>query len=107
MCDPYETLNYPLDLAFKLLGRRWCPQVFLEINNGYTRFSQLQRILPSMSPRTLSLRISELEKAGVISKKNGEKNIVNYKLTEKGEELLTIFKSIAAFSFRWYGINVK
>jgi DNA-binding HxlR family transcriptional regulator len=106
MCDPYETLNCPVDPAFKLLGRRWCPEVLLEINNGYTRFSQLQRILPSMSPRTLSLRISELETAGVIWKKNGEKNIVNYGLTQKGEEMLMIFKSIAEFSFRWYGVNL-
>jgi DNA-binding HxlR family transcriptional regulator len=102
MCDPFESLSFPIDEALRLLGRRWYSQVLLEITRGATRYSDLMRALPRISPRTLSARISELETTGIIAKR-GNKNIVNYEFTEKGRELIGIFNTIAAFSLHWHG----
>jgi DNA-binding HxlR family transcriptional regulator len=102
MCDPYESLSYPIDPTFTVLGRRWAPQVLFQIIGGTVRYSQLQRALPGISPRTLSVRVSEFESAGVISKnrKNGTECI--YALTDKGLEVKDVLDSIASLSIRWH-----
>jgi DNA-binding HxlR family transcriptional regulator len=99
-------MSYPIYLAFKLFGRRWYPEVILEITRGATRYSELEKALPRISPRTLSARISELQKIGVIIPRHGERNTINYELTDKGKDLISLFDSIAAFSLRWHGAHV-
>jgi DNA-binding HxlR family transcriptional regulator len=102
MCDPLDDLSYPVDDAFRLLGRRWGPEVLTQMSRGMSRYSQLHKALPGMSPRTLSVRISELEKAGLISKTPKEKVRVSYLLTPKGREFMKALDSIATFSIRWH-----
>jgi DNA-binding HxlR family transcriptional regulator len=102
MCDLFDSLGYPFDPAFRLLGRRWGPEILFEIIGGTARYSQLQRALPGISPRTLSVRISELEQAGVIarSRKNGTECV--YSLTEKGMDVRKVLSSIADLTIRWH-----
>jgi DNA-binding HxlR family transcriptional regulator len=102
MCDPLDDLSYPVDEAFRLLGRRWGPEILTQLSHGMTRYSQLQKVLPGMSPRTLSVRISELQKAGLISKKDDGRARVSYVLTSKGKEFMKALDSIATFSIRWH-----
>lgn len=104
MCDPYDSLSCPVDASFRLLGRRWAPEVLLQIMGGTVRYSQLQRALPGISPRTLSVRISELEEVGVISKLHRNHVECVYELTEKGTEVKKIIQSIASFSIHWHGV---
>jgi DNA-binding HxlR family transcriptional regulator len=104
MCDPYESLSYPIDPIFKLLGRRRAPEVLFQIMGGTVRYSQLQRALPGISPRTLSARISDIEKAGVISKTQKSHAGCVYALTNKGMEVKEVLSSIASLSIRWRGI---
>ncbi len=102
MCDPMESLAYPFDSAFRVLGRRWAPEVLFEITNGTVRYSQLQKALPGISPRTLSVRIAELEAAGVITRtrRNGIECV--YSLTEKGLDVRQVLGTIARLSVRWH-----
>ncbi len=60
------------------------------------RFGQLQRSLGSISPKTLSQRLQELEQAGIITKHVfAEVPLhVEYSLTTKGAELKKIFKQL-------------
>jgi DNA-binding HxlR family transcriptional regulator len=101
MCDPYESLAVPIDSSFRMLGRRWAPEVLIQIISGTARYSQLQRALPGISPRTLSARVSEWETAGVISKTRRNTECV-YSLTDKGHELEGVLSSIASVSMRWH-----
>jgi len=66
------------------------------IFEGNTRFGQLQRALEGISPKTLSLRLQELEKEGIISRKvYAEIPLhVEYSLTKKGKSLSDIFKAM-------------
>lgn len=63
---------------------------------GHTRFGQLQRSMEGISPKTLSLRLQELEKEGIISKKVfAEIPLhVEYSLTKKGKSLQDIFDAM-------------
>jgi len=101
MCDPHETLSHPIDPTFRMLGRRWAPEVLFEIIGGTVRYSQLQRALPGISPRTLSARISEWENAGVIAKNRRNPSECIYDLTDKGREMKDVLSSIAMISIRW------
>jgi DNA-binding HxlR family transcriptional regulator len=67
------------------------------------RYSQLQRVLPGISPRTLSVRISEFQKAGLISKTSRSQARVSYELTRKGREFVKALDSVGTFSMRWHG----
>ncbi len=102
MCDPRESLGYPIDDAFKLLGHKWYSEVLLEFSRGASRYSDLQKALPRISPRTLSMRLAELRAIGVISAKPRNNNTVTYEFTDKGRELIGLVNSIAAFSLRWH-----
>ena len=53
-----------------------------------TRFNDLRRGVPRMSPTLLSKRLKELEEAGVIVARAGrQRGVVDYQLTEAGEDL--------------------
>ena len=66
------------------------------IFEGKKRFGELQRALPGISPKTLSLRLHELERDGIITKKvYAEIPLhVEYSLTEKGKSLRGVFRSL-------------
>ena len=72
------------------------------IFEGNTRFGQLQRSLEGISPKTLSLRLQELEKEGIITRKvYAEVPLhVEYSLTKKGQSLSDIFKAMETWGGR-------
>lgn len=65
--------------------------------SGKKRFGELQKILRRISTKTLSIRLQELEKEKIISKRVfAEVPLhVEYSLTKKGESLKDIFKKMA------------
>lgn len=91
-------MNNPCGVAqtLKVIGSKWSMLIVHNIFEGKNRFGQLQRALETISPKTLSLRLSELEKEGIISKKIfAEVPLhVEYTLTKKGETLSDIFEKM-------------
>lgn len=90
----------PLAQATQLLCERWTLIVVREFIAGSTRFSELQKGVPTMSPTLLSTRIKQLIKAGVISKQ-GDKGQTSYQLTQAGQELRPIVELLGAWGHRW------
>lgn len=79
------------------LSKKWTLLILRELhNNGTKRFNDLIRDMKNISPRTLSKRLKELEKLGLISKKrfNETPPRVEYSLTDKGNELIKCFRYI-------------
>ena len=74
----------PVAMAAELLCTRWTVIVLRELLAGSTRFNDLRRGLPRMSPALLSRRLRELEAAGVVMRTPlpGEPDINEYKLTQ-------------------------
>ncbi len=90
----------PLAQASQLLCERWTLLVVRELIAGSTRFSELQKGVPLMSPTLLSARLKQLCDAGVITK-SGARGKTVYELTEAGRELTPIVQLLGAWGHRW------
>lgn len=90
----------PLAQATQLLCERWTLLVVRELIAGSTRFSELQKGVPLMSPTLLSARLKQLVKAGVIEL-HGKKGNYSYNLTRSGLELRPIVELLGAWGHRW------
>jgi len=92
----------PVAMAAEVICARWTPLILRELLCGSTRFNDLRRGVPRMSPTLLSKRLKELEQAGVIeTKPTGQASIVEYRLTQAGQELRPIVMSLGIWGQRW------
>jgi DNA-binding HxlR family transcriptional regulator len=90
----------PLAQATQLLCERWTLLVVRELIAGSTRFSELQKGVPLMSPTLLSTRLKQLVQAGVV-KLSGSKCNAAYHLTPAGLELRPIVELLGVWGHRW------
>jgi DNA-binding HxlR family transcriptional regulator len=92
----------PVAMAAEVVCSRWTVLVLRELLCGSTRFNDLRRGVPRMSPTLLSKRLKELEEAGVITTgKTGRAGAVEYKLTQAGEDLRGVVMSLGFWGQRW------
>lgn len=89
--------------ATKIIGDKWTPQLLrFFINEESVRFCQIQDLVEGINPRTLSARLDYLEQEGIITKNaTTSESRCEYKLTEKGRELLPILKDMQVWSDRY------
>lgn len=90
----------PLAQATQLLCERWTLLVVRELIAGSTRFNELQKGVPLMSPTLLSTRLKQLVRAGVLERE-GSKGNYSYTLTPAGHELRPIVELLGAWGHRW------
>jgi DNA-binding HxlR family transcriptional regulator len=92
----------PVAMAAEVVCSRWTPLILRELLSGSTRFNDLRRGVPRMSPSLLSKRLKELEQAGVIeTRPTGQSGIVEYHLTQAGQELRALVMSLGIWGQRW------
>jgi DNA-binding HxlR family transcriptional regulator len=93
----------PVAMAAEILCTRWTIVVLRELIAGSTRFNDLRRGLPRMSPALLSQRLKELEAAGIVSRdpSTSEPGIFEYHLTKRGKELEPIVEAFGIWGQRW------
>jgi DNA-binding HxlR family transcriptional regulator len=92
----------PVSMAAEIVCSRWTALVLRELLMGTKRFNDLRRGVPRMSPTLLSKRLKELEEAGVImAAPTGQPGVVDYKLTEAGEDLRPVIMSLGLWGQRW------
>ena len=87
--------NCPITKTLAHFSRKWTLLILRELhNNGAKRFNHLISDMKDISPRTLSKRLKDLEKLGLVSKKrfNEIPPRVEYSLTNKGKEVIKCFK---------------
>jgi DNA-binding HxlR family transcriptional regulator len=58
----------PVAMAAEILGSRWTLVLLRELLAGSTRFNELRRGVPRMSPALLSKRLKDLEAAGIVTR---------------------------------------
>lgn len=85
--------------ALRLIGAKWTLNIIHSLCEKEKRFGQIQRELGTISPRTLSMRLDQLENDGIVTKKIFPEvpPRVEYRLTKKGASL----KSIIALLDDW------
>jgi DNA-binding HxlR family transcriptional regulator len=91
----------PVAMAAEVLCSRWTVLVLREMLCGTTRFNELRRGVPRMSPSLLSKRLKELEQAGVVRSVPNAAGIVEYHLTEAGLELEPVVFGMGRWGHRW------
>ncbi len=93
----------PVAMAAEILCTRWTLVLLRELAAGSTRFNDLRRGLPRMSPALLSKRLKDLERAGLLvrAKVPGETDVFEYRLTAAGEELKPVVEAVGVWGHRW------
>jgi DNA-binding HxlR family transcriptional regulator len=92
----------PVAMAAEIVCSRWTALVLRELLSGSTRFNDLRRGVPRMSPTLLSKRLKELEEAGVIAvRAKGRAGAAEYRLTQAGEDLRDVIMSLGGWGQRW------
>ena len=92
----------PVAMAAEILCTRWTIILLREMFAGSTRFNELRRGVPRMSPALLSQRLKELETAGIISHaaSASDPGVFEYQLTESGRELGPLVEAFGVWGQR-------
>lgn len=96
MCPKFES-------AFELLGKRWTGLIIRSLQDGPKRYKDISQIIPGMSDRMLTERITELEETGIV-KRNvyPERPVrIEYELTEKGKALSPVMDEVQKWANTW------
>jgi DNA-binding HxlR family transcriptional regulator len=93
----------PVCATAELVCTKWTMLVVRDLAQGRTRFCELERSLAGISPRTLSLRLRELEAEGVVERRTFAEvpPRVEYALTDKGHALIPIIEGMRDFGREW------
>jgi DNA-binding HxlR family transcriptional regulator len=91
----------PVAMASEILCTRWTIVLIRELIAGSTRFNDLRRGVPRMSPALLSQRLKELESDGIIERTPTESGLFEYRLTAAGRELKPLIEAFGIWGQRW------
>lgn len=94
----------PVDNTFKIIGKKFTIHILRNMTMiGQTRFNQFLESIEGINPKTLSARLREMEKSGLISRKVYPETPIRieYTITEKGKALKPIVEQMAAFSMKY------
>ena len=103
MSDSSYNQFCPVSMAAEIICSRWTLLFCANSCWDRRRFNELRRGLPSMSPALLSKRLKDLEAAGIVMHIAAEREpgVLEYRLTEAGNELRPIIEAIGVWGHRW------
>jgi DNA-binding HxlR family transcriptional regulator len=92
----------PVAMAAEILCTRWTVVLLRELIAGSTRFNELRRGVPRMSPALLSQRLKDLETAGIVVRiaSPSDRGVSEYQLTPAGRELGPIVEAFGIWGQR-------
>lgn len=91
----------PVAMASEVLCSRWTTLVVRELLCGTTRFNDLRRGVPRMSPALLSKRLKELNRAGIVVTVPNDRGVTEYHLSPAGEDLRPVIMGMGSWGQRW------
>jgi DNA-binding HxlR family transcriptional regulator len=99
--------NCPVCRTADIVCGKWTLLLVRDLAEGCTRFSELERSLTGISPRTLSLRLRALEDEGIVERHTFAEvpPRVEYCLTEKGRALVPIIESMREYGTSWLCVD--
>lgn len=96
--------NCSIDATMSVIEGRWKGTILCMLaKDGTLRFSELQRMIGDVTSRILSKQLKELEADGMVSRHviPEGKVKVEYSLTDKGNSIIPVLKSLA----EWGAMN--
>ena len=90
--------------ALNILGDKWSPLLIGQLVSEPRTFGDLEVMLVGISPRTLSARLDKLTRENIIVRKqyNAHPPRFKYHLTEKGDDLEKILRTMADWGERYH-----
>lgn len=103
MSQPGYKQFCPVAMASEVLCTRWTLVLMRELIAGTTRFNDLRRGVPKMSPSLLSQRLKDLAEAGIVERRPvpSEKGVFDYSLTEAGRDLRPVVEAVGSWGQKW------
>ncbi len=97
--------NCPIQFVLGILGSKWSVLILRELLSGDRRTHELLDALPGISSKTLTLRLRELEKHGLLARQVYPEvpPHVEYSLTEKGLEVQPVMIALKQLGDKWLG----
>jgi DNA-binding HxlR family transcriptional regulator len=82
----------PINIALNMLSGKWKMAILWQVTKGTVRFNELQRLLVSITQKTLTQQLRELEQDGLISRQVYAEvpPKVEYRLTELGKTIIPV-----------------
>lgn len=102
--EAYAAEEYcPVEWTASLVGDRWTLLIIRDLESGCKRFTELQKSLIKISPRTLSERLGKLEEKGLVTRRAYAEipPRVEYTLTETGKGLIPIIEAMRQYGETW------
>jgi DNA-binding HxlR family transcriptional regulator len=93
----------PVARTAQIISGKWTILIIRDLAVGVKRFNQLERSLHGISPKTLSERLRSLEEEGIIQRRTFAEvpPRVEYSLTEKGRDLVSVIESMRSYGKQW------
>jgi len=85
-------------LTMKYIGGKWKSVILIHLTRGKKRYNELRKEIPTITERTLSLQLKELEVDGLVCRKvytSKPPLKVEYGLTSFGQTLIPVLDAIS------------
>ncbi|MBX3073933.1 helix-turn-helix transcriptional regulator [Candidatus Obscuribacterales bacterium] len=105
-----EHLWCPIDFVVHIIGSRWTIPIVRDLHAGKKRPSELMKSLPGISPKTLTQRLRELEKWGLVTRQAYQEipPRVDYSLSARGQDLMYVIEALRDLGESWQrNLDVK
>jgi DNA-binding HxlR family transcriptional regulator len=93
--------------AMEIIGNKWTALILRDLTVGPRRFGELEKSVGNINPRTLSQRLDDLERHGIITKASYAEvpPRIEYTLTQKGIDLVPVLEAMAAWGDKYYDLS--
>lgn len=96
MCPKYQ-------FAVELLCKRWTWRILRSLVDGPRRFTDIAAYVDGLSDRLLAQRLQELESEAIVERRlrPARQVVIEYALTQKGQDLRQTIEAIQTWADRW------
>lgn len=96
----FQEKTFGSEQVLALIADKWTVQILHAVMDGYDRFGELRRAIPSISRRMLTLRLRELERNGLLERIDYEEvpPRVEYQLTHLADSLAGHLRALCLWS---------
>ncbi|GEN73989.1 MULTISPECIES: winged helix-turn-helix transcriptional regulator [Chryseobacterium] len=107
-----DNKEYPCctSVTMKFIGGKWKAVILFHLTDGAKRYNELRKLIPTITERTLSLQLKQLEEDHIINRKVYTEKpplMVEYTLTDFGKTLQPVIEAITNWGKAAPGLSVK
>jgi DNA-binding HxlR family transcriptional regulator len=94
MAQPGRLYGCPVEFALDTLGGKWKTVILARIKEGPMRYSDLRRMIPSLSDKVLTQRLADLVEIGFVALEKFPDGKERYTMTDRGRALAITLQSL-------------